>query len=159
MALSACGRIGFDPTSGIDGGAVPSVFTEVVLPDGASVTELARGTDGTLYAVLGDTRVVRSSNLGASWIDCAAIVGGVRNVAVDPSTGSVYVAGPPGLLRSVDACATWSSTGLTAYGYNVTVFDGARDARSAGAGDRSCRRAARGNGWQWSVSHADAVRL
>ena len=124
MALSACGRIGFDPTSGIDSGTVPSVFTEVVLPDGASVTELTRGTDGTLYAVLGNVRVVRSSNLGASWIDCGVIQGGIENVAVDPSSGTVYVAGPPGLLRSVDACATWSSTGLAAYSYYVTVFEG-----------------------------------
>ncbi len=130
-----CGRIGFDATG--DGGAgdaaKPSVFTAVGLPPGGTITGLAYAPDGSMYAVLANQRVERTTSKGALWTACGA-AGEVYidDLAIDPATGTIYLAGKPDVMQSTDACASWTPTTLGKHSFTVAVL-GTRV--FAGAGD------------------------
>ena len=128
VAVAGCGRLGFDDlsdaaTSGDAG--VASVFATVPLPTGGDVTELERGADGTLYGIVSYFRVVRSTTGGATWTDCGATnEDGVSQIALDPTSGAIYLGGEAGVLQSTDDCATWTPLGLDQDTETIAVLNG-----------------------------------
>jgi hypothetical protein len=119
LALTSCGRIGFDATdggaSGDADGSPAAVST--ALPAGGAIHRLALAPDGTLYAHTQGGRIFRSDDQ-QSWTQCGVQDG--RGIAV-ASDGSVWVAGND-VFVSTDRCATWQPTGIDRSASNVAAF-------------------------------------
>ena len=73
---------------------------------------------GTLYAVIGNQGVLKSTDGGVTWTAAnAGLEGGVRALAIDPLTPAIlYAAATSGVFKSIDGGASWNPTGLTSSG-------------------------------------------
>ena len=106
----ACGRIGFDSTG--DGattedgapGSTPAV--PLALPGGGYIESIAIAPDGTWYALNHEAGVFRSDDQ-QRWVPCGPAPFAASHLSVG-ADGAVYVA-DPGLARSPDRCATFTS--------------------------------------------------
>ena len=99
---------------------MPERYIEAVAVDPSNPSIVyASGDD--YYVSAGD--IFRSTDAGRSWTLKNALGYGVSCLVVDPTrTTTIYGCSQSGLIRSLDAGATWSSFGLRSVAYSI-VFD------------------------------------
>lgn len=140
LLLTACGRLGFDPSgdggSGDGDGGVP---ISLVLPAGGTFDGIAVAPDGAWYASSSAAGAWRSDD-HQTWTRCGA----AKPTGMAVTTAGTVYAADTDVLASTDRCATWTPTAVGKFTYTVGA-DGNSLYALVDNGIRA--RVAGGSGW------------